>query len=352
MNEIITYKIRLTPVDWYFFGGETTFGQEDKSQNYYAKSNLLPQETALLGMLRYQLLKLNKLLPITAVNKESVNKTIGANSFNYENKNKQGEGFGAIKSISPVFLGKENTVYYKKPKHFGYDIDFDTHSRCCFTNVSENVKLLHINGFLGKDYNSESWIPFDDVSKAEGLDTIFQSKTRIGIIAGTKNRLEQEKALYKIEMKKLKNNFHFVFYVSLDKTKTKELPPESLVKLGAESSMFSMQAQEVDAQYKPVPDSIEPKAGQIIFFSDAFVDNEVLKLCKFAWIDTIPFRNLKTTTNKKNFASLSAEEKSNRFNLIERGSVLFYSPENKQRIIELLDNDYLQNVGYNKYKIK
>ena len=56
----VTYKITLTPVEGYFFGGETTFG-EGQAKNYFAKSNLLPQETALLGMLRYQILKLKGL---------------------------------------------------------------------------------------------------------------------------------------------------------------------------------------------------------------------------------------------------------------------------------------------------
>lgn len=352
MSEIITYKIKLTPLDWYFFGGETTFGEEGQSQNYYAKSNLLPQETALLGMLRYELLKLNGLLPITNENRTRVNALIGSNSFNYENKDNPEEDFGAIRNISPVFLGNGNTVYYKTPKHCGRNIDFDINSKCCFTNQSKNIKLPHISGFSSKEYESECWISFDDTSDSQDTSVVFQSKTRIGIIAGVRSKKEQDKAFYKVEMKKLKNDFHFVFYASFDKSQTNELPSESRVKLGAERSTFSMQAEKVDSNYKPVPDSLDVKNGQLVCLSDAFVDQKVLELCKFAWIDTIPFRNLKTTTDKKNYASLSAEEKSNRFNLLERGSVLFFAPDKRDEIVKLIDNHYLQNFGYNIYKIR
>lgn len=50
------YLITLTPMDWFFFGGERTL-DDGKSADYISHSNKFPQQSALLGMIRYQLLK-------------------------------------------------------------------------------------------------------------------------------------------------------------------------------------------------------------------------------------------------------------------------------------------------------
>ncbi|MFK1829260.1 type III-B CRISPR module-associated Cmr3 family protein [Bacteroides fragilis] len=55
------YLITLTPMDWFFFGGERTL-DDGKSADYISHSNKFPQQSALLGMIRYQLLKQHNLL--------------------------------------------------------------------------------------------------------------------------------------------------------------------------------------------------------------------------------------------------------------------------------------------------
>ena len=50
-----TKLIKLTPLDAFFFGDENTFGMDNTS--YYVRSRKLPQQTSLLGLLRYELLK-------------------------------------------------------------------------------------------------------------------------------------------------------------------------------------------------------------------------------------------------------------------------------------------------------
>ena len=41
-------------MDWFFFGGERTL-DDGKSADYISHSNKFPQQSALLGMIRYQL---------------------------------------------------------------------------------------------------------------------------------------------------------------------------------------------------------------------------------------------------------------------------------------------------------
>lgn len=61
-NNTKSYFIEIMPAGYYFFGGERTFLTVEKDKygqeitNYFATSNLLPQQTTLLGMLRHLLL--------------------------------------------------------------------------------------------------------------------------------------------------------------------------------------------------------------------------------------------------------------------------------------------------------
>lgn len=98
-----TYLIKLTPLDKFFFGQKKTFG--DDNANYFVCSSHFPQQTTLLGLLRYQLLQIagedvfkdNK---IQDTNKAA--KLIGEQSFSPFVKDKL--QFGIIQSLSPVFI--------------------------------------------------------------------------------------------------------------------------------------------------------------------------------------------------------------------------------------------------------
>jgi CRISPR-associated protein Cmr3 len=54
------YLIKLYPIDRYFFGSDVTFGADNS--NYFVRSVYFPQQTTLLGMLRYYLLLQNNML--------------------------------------------------------------------------------------------------------------------------------------------------------------------------------------------------------------------------------------------------------------------------------------------------
>jgi len=351
------YNIKLTPIDWYFFGGEKTFG-DNGIHNYYAKSNLLPQETALLGMLRFELLKAEGMIPIK--NKEKADQLVGSKSFNYQEKN----SFGKIISISPVFILKDDELLFKTPKHYPFknkNISFEN-GNVSFTCFSENSKIPFIEDFSGKEIPAESWTAvknqvihkeFDSENQKNG---IFRTKTKIGITKMPAERIEDvdnKNGFFKTVLCTLNPGYSFFFQAELESEK---LLGSRLVYLGAERSMFNMTVEDVkdlSEKWENIFESIEKKTDELIFISDAFVDSKVLSLCKFAWIDTVPFRNL-TRTNKVdgNYASLGANEKSCRYNLIRRGSVLFFDEGKKEDIVNLIDNSNLQTVGYNRYLVR
>ena len=107
------YKISLTPLGRYFFGGDMTFKVANRSQyneqygSYIIRSNQFPQQTSLLGMMRFLLLSNHT----GAFNKDThkitstqeAGKLIGPRGFvitdEYEKNN-----YGLIKNISFCFL--------------------------------------------------------------------------------------------------------------------------------------------------------------------------------------------------------------------------------------------------------
>ncbi|MBK9227474.1 MAG: hypothetical protein IPL67_10580 [Ignavibacteria bacterium] len=93
--------IKLYPYERFFFGGENTFGENNT--NYMVRSEFFPQQTSLLGLLRYQILlkagddifKDNRI-----IDKDGAAKLIGEKSFDPTSTN----DFKKIKCISPVFV--------------------------------------------------------------------------------------------------------------------------------------------------------------------------------------------------------------------------------------------------------
>ena len=114
------YLIYFKPLTPYFFGGEQTFG-DGENVNYFAKSNVFPQQTTILGTLRKEVLIQKGLFKenfsdYTDDKKIRMNELIGNQSYNIKSPFK----FGVIKSISPLFIAEsDNTYYINIPKDFG-----------------------------------------------------------------------------------------------------------------------------------------------------------------------------------------------------------------------------------------
>ena len=88
----------MTPVDSFFFGGEKHDNNE--KANYFVEFNCYPQQTTILGFLRYLLLIENDLIGTDEI-KTKGEPIIGKESFDYTNTN---QSFGRIKSISPLYF--------------------------------------------------------------------------------------------------------------------------------------------------------------------------------------------------------------------------------------------------------
>ena len=121
------YLVKMTPIEPYAFGTDQTFQyhgvEATGKETYFVRSNQVPEQTTILGMLRYIVLEMEGLLNsdfhYTAEEREKMNSCIGRESFRFLQKEKQ--DFGMIHEISPVFLmDSKNHIYIKNPYHNKY----------------------------------------------------------------------------------------------------------------------------------------------------------------------------------------------------------------------------------------
>lgn len=239
------YLIRLFPEEPFFFGGEKSFGNGD-GQSYFVKSNYFPQQTGLLGLLRFQLLKQNNML-----NQQDPD-LIGPDSFSAE---KAQQDFGKIKSLSPVFIqeGTDAVVASYLPLSFDYGFfdSLEIESRRLNGSQQGKVKrsnhktqIPHLEGYNSKNGLAKVLIEskgekfknydFDIKKKKEEHNGVYIHESRVGILKD-KAFPGEDDAFYRQEYLNLAKGYSFSFFASID-----DKLIDDLVWLGKEKPFFRM----------------------------------------------------------------------------------------------------------------
>lgn len=315
------YLVKLKPLEPFMFGGEQTFGTlGDKEQgNYLVKSRPFPQQSAILGMLKKELMTQAGLLTRKRrgewVDKsktiEAIN-LVGGEKFNMLSNEIQ--DFGIIDKIGPIFLQKGEKSYIKKANidEFPY----------------EDGKL---KGFTGKVDIYDNFIELNGGSSLK-FENIFQSVEQTGNKKGG-----EENSLFKKTSFILKDGFEFAFYLDLD---SNQILKKSMVTLGADRSMFKLSVEQSSEHLKH-----NDAKGYLTLLSDALINVNIKSNCDFAITSELSYRNLKS---KKSILRKSIFEKSETVYLYEKGSV-FINPS--ELLLADLNQENLQQIGYNIYTI-
>lgn len=270
------YLIQLIPQDSFFFGSEKTFGEGDDA-NYFVKSNHFPQQTALLGLLRYMVLEKEGRLNEPANNTESL---IGLKGF-------PATGYGKIKSLSPLFIryeepGKPLKNYIVQAKDWGWQNDRSNGPLHLELNVSDGIgktianlnQLFLLKGFKAKnelaplliEADGHEWKIFD-FEKEEGdkvNNGVFVPHQKVGIkktyafdANGEKGNRKgnEDEAFYRQTLYKLLPYYSFAFFASFE-TGNQDNPPikEGLTVFGAEKSPFVVKI--TNAENNTLPDQL------------------------------------------------------------------------------------------------
>jgi CRISPR-associated protein Cmr3 len=357
------YLITLTPLDTFFFGGETTFGQNDGA-NYFAKSNLFPQQTTLLGALRRELLRQNP-------NFDQI-KLIGLASF----KGIADASFGRIHQISPVFMRYQDENYFVRSREFVTDKEETTHPlNLSFHKGTHELNTLSNGNIpLLKKQNGNTYNPKEDFAEALvagemvfPMEKVFISNQKIGITKYKNGapKLENGKAtdnslgFYKQSFYRLAKDWSFAFFLTLNTDELDFNFKESVLTMGGENRPFAMKITPMDEtgniqdEYQDENMPCFAHGKKIVLLSDAFVTPDIYKYCLFAITTTTTFRNIQTDIATQHWADLGENAKQPqksaiKWQVLKRGSVFF---TNQHLALEAaLNNPIYQKIGYNIYK--
>lgn len=371
------YLVKLIPLGKFFFGGDMTFHSESLNKkevanyaSYIIHSFKMPQQTSLLGMLRFLLLSNNDRLFDSKENhikdgvKEDVVAWIGEKSFEVKSGHKEAK-FGKIDRLGPCFLydQKECKAYFKEGYDADLDVDFGKSISANINQVKMDIPQMRMKKnvelcYSGKEVLDTYYITPDGTDRKKEED-LFEKDSRIGIDKDYEGKVKNA-AFYKQISYRLDTNFCFAFEVEAKVDMTAY--SGTLVKLGADDSNFLFEAKLSDSLCGYLPR--EEDSLRVVLLSDSYLPlpaeggDKPMDYVRYAITRVRPFRFL-NSSNSVNARDYNVKYKSlrssERYDLYESGSVFYFEDlEKMSKFCEVLDSckEFVQ-IGYNKYcKIK
>lgn len=362
------YHIRLRPLAKYFFGGERYYDEED-SVFYFERSREYPQQTSVLGVLRYQLLLESGLMEaaergasIAANRLNEAAALIGPKSFDGEITTR----FGNITYLSPVTIIDEagqHWVDYPKAKQddeacadivvqfwpgakLSLGIGSSPPSSLpVFTNFKHKKGIECV---LRRWDDQTVYLPrnsvFNEDIKNEEQIGIYKAYREKGVVAETEDR-----GFYKYQYCHLKPGLAFSCFVGSEEP----LPlKKTIVRLGKERTAFEMEVSETSNPFQNAP--IVP-GSQVLLLSDAYLPGDWSQYCKTAVCNLAPFKNLQYDIMKAdNNYDQEPNKAKKRLNLLQRGSLLWVadSEADAQGLQALFEaQEAFLAIGYNHYEV-
>lgn len=356
------YQITLTPVDKFFFGGDMTFavkGQDKDFENQYVsyiiQSSMFPQQTSLLGMLRFLILRNagdEVFKDGHIVDKTKAKKLIGERSFMVNSNN----DFKTIIRLSHVRIRKTANSQTT-------DLEFaPLFKEISFTDASVgsyNLSYICIPSLSKDDYDVKKGL---DVMLTDGkdkykLEDIFVKDRRVGINRDINTGIVDDGALFKQISYRFSNkeaNYCFVFDAEVDDTVPFEKYSGQVVSVGGDNSQFVIGI----SKDGKTNENLKPYSNAVWLLSPAFLTRTEVKTAMFAVTRLMPFRFLTDREdNKENdnrtFHILNSKlKRSGRYELYAPGSVFYFeTEEQKQGFINMIESKQeFRQIGYNEYK--
>lgn len=243
----MTYLVTFCPLEPYTFGTDQSFVFEDAEsvrtgkESYLAASNQLPEQTMLLGTLRYMALQKAGLLHTDLCydpkEQKDIRDLIGPESFSFQ---KQEQSFGVIRSLSPLFLvnREKQTVLIPNPFHNtakenGY-APMQLGPALC--SSSGSVRLPTKEAYNAKNGYGSGFLELGS-READRL-TIYRDLFRKNLITGNQkvmDETEREKAFFRRERYVLHGDYSFAV---LADTEADALPTDCVVYMGVKRAAF------------------------------------------------------------------------------------------------------------------
>lgn len=392
-----TYLVKLKPLEKFFFGQKHKFNEDD-SVNYYLRSARFPQQTALLGLLRYQYLQYagSEIYSCNRVNKDKwreADALVGPFSFNPD-RNAKNE-FGQIQSLSPVFLietqeGEDPIHYFPIGRRYQREGEED---KGPYQVLELDAKGECLSNYSPKKDHPHMWASAEGTPISE--DDFFGVDCRVGVRAEKWKKdkgspeeygfFYQEFGRFKNEqctvhedprdcdgkgcVKETRRSLCFAFYYTC--SVESNLPASKVVFLGGERQPFLMELKEIedveDSQaaymdgYGKVLQSLPPSPTHsvVLLLSDARIEVD-WEAVSFAITEIRDFARVVVPKNeenktKKNVENKTFSEKNGHalaqppLELYARGSLFYFADDEKAREFEQLVRkaNNFHKIGYN-----
>ncbi len=252
------YTIKLKPLGGFYFGGERSFKGESADANdesYIVESNYFPQQTALLGMLRFWMLSNDAVLfdssnlKIMTGVKDQVEMKIGRRSFTLGDGEKE-QNFGEIINLGSCFLINAKGEYIlPAPLDMGLNVDFSNTQSAIYKGFEVQIPYITYRGNGDERYSAKSEVQecLYNIKTEEVIayDKIFIEDRRIGIKRNAKTGKVEDNSLYKQIFYRLSEGCEFVFTAQFRSPLAEELNSK-IVELGGDSSKFLLTFTDVE----------------------------------------------------------------------------------------------------------
>lgn len=328
------YLVRLTPIDAYFFGGEVTFGDNLATQNYRVRSNYLPQQSAVLGLMRYEILRQNGCLFENKPEKEDVENLVGSKGFDpIQSQIQPQTSYGIIQCISPLFIEnrREKRFYTPLPLDYNINVTFDDTIKALYNGREKPLPIIkkvveekeEEEAFKSKTYDNYLFWCSPGVSEANAdspfekikVNEIFKETEQVGI-----QKQGGDDAFFKQTLIRLDDKYNFAFTVEVNgELKTDQ---SAIVPWGGNQSRFKIEIEKIDDSFDFCTYfNLLKRPGRLLLLGDAFISDDVRDGIDFIWGNCIDNRYI--VREVKDGRSWGKPPKSKLFQLQSRGSVIY-----------------------------
>lgn len=245
------YLVKITPLEPYSFGNDQNFvypeEQSTGKESYFVRSKEIPEQTTILGLLRYLVLKEHGLLrtdfQYTPEERQQMKQCIGGRSFSYLEKEKQ--DFGDIHEISPVFLlNEKEEILIRNPFHNKAERGYHPMQMEAGIKTSNGTISLPKPG----EYDAKNGYAdgYYNLSTQEIEHGLFHTL----VVSGNRKNEKQgsnKDCFFKRELKQLVNmerpeaTYSFGVFADVEK-----LPEKAVGYMGKKKSAFLIETKEVD----------------------------------------------------------------------------------------------------------
>lgn len=343
--------VKITPIEPYAFGTDQKFQYPDQKatgkESYFIRSETVPEQTTILGMLRFMILKQKGILRSDFQYKEEqriqMAKCIGPCSFRF---GQEKQDFGCIHSISPVFLvDREGSYYVKNPFHNmkqekGYK-PMELSDKTVETSFGR-LRLPKEEEYHAKEGHANGYYNLDNGYIHKNLFTSV-------VVPGNRknNKVSNDDSFFKRELIILKKGYCFAVYVDAD-----ELFQTDIVSMGLGGCKFwvTSEADREDDLEKRTRKAFAGNRGEdngvwLYALSDLVVQNKQQRYQNiyktFCIVEQKQMRNLETKYSEHiRHRKLRMSER--QINMIQSGSVFF------ERCDLNIDNENCKQIGYNR----